>query len=81
MAHLQGIAAQATLQEDIMEKITRTNLYNYLLMIKKAASIQNAKVDPKTMNEQEWAEFCMRDGAARLADELIRRYGLDVSEN
>ncbi|MDB4285507.1 hypothetical protein N9903_01205 [bacterium] len=65
----------------MMEKLTRANLYEYLLTIKKAASIQNAKVDPKTMSEKEWAEFCMRDGAARLADELIRRYGLDVSEN
>lgn len=51
-----------------MEKLTQTNLYAYLQTIKKAASIQNAKVDPKTMSEQEWAEFCMRDGASRLAD-------------
>ena len=64
-----------------MDKLTRANLYDYLLTIKKAASIQNAKVDPKTMSEQKWAEYCMRDGAARLADELIRQYGLDLSDS
>ena len=64
-----------------MGKLTRTNLCGYLLMVKKAASIQNAKVDPGKMTEQQWAEYCLRDGAAGLADELIRRYGLDLSDS
>jgi hypothetical protein len=64
-----------------MENLTRQNLYKYLLTIQEAARIQTTKVDPKTMSEQSWAEFCMREGAARLATELIRRFGLGVSEN
>lgn len=64
-----------------MEKLTHTNLYNYLLTIQKAARIQNAKVDPEKISEQEWAEYCMREGASRLAAEIIRRYGMEVSEN
>jgi len=68
-------------QENMMEDLARHNLYKYLLTVQEAARIQTTKVDPKTMSEQSWAEFCMREGAARLADEIIRRYGLDVGEN
>ncbi|GAH08509.1 unnamed protein product [marine sediment metagenome] len=64
-----------------MDKLSRHNLPQYLRSIQKASGIQNSKVEPEKMTEQEWAEFCMRDGAARLAEEVIRRYGLDVSEN
>ena len=64
-----------------MEKLTSLSLLQYLRSVQKAAEIQNAKVEPGKMTEQEWAEFCMRDGASRLADEIIVRYGLEVSEN
>ena len=64
-----------------MEKFTRQNLYKYLLMVQETAKAQTTKVDPKAISEQEWAEFCMREGAARLADELVRRFGLDIGEN
>ena len=64
-----------------MEELSRLNLLQYLRSIQKATEIQNSKVEPEKMTEQEWAEFCMRDGAARLAEEIIRRYGLAVSEN
>ena len=68
-------------RKDEMDKFTKHDLYKYLLMVQEAAKIQMTKVDPKAITEEEWAEFCMREGAARLASELIRRYGLDVSEN
>jgi len=64
-----------------MGNLTRQNLYKYLLTVQEAARIQTTRVDPKKISEQEWAEFCMREGAARLATELIRRFGLDVVEN
>ena len=64
-----------------MEKLTRENLYRYLLTVKEAARIQNADVDPKKISEEEWAILCMREGAARLAQEIINRYGMAVSEN
>jgi len=64
-----------------MEELTRQNLYKHLLMVQEAAKAQMTKVDPKAITEEEWAEFCMREGAARLASELTRRYGLDISEN
>jgi len=64
-----------------MDKLSQHNLLQYLRSIQKATEIQNSKVDPEKMTEQEWAEFCMRDGAARLAEEIINRYGLDMSEN
>jgi len=64
-----------------MEKLSRHNLLQYLRSIQKATEIQNSKVEPGKMTEEEWAEFCMRDGAARLAEEIIRKYGLAVPEN
>ena len=64
-----------------MGNLTRQNLYKYLLTVQEAARIQTTRVDPKKISEQEWAEFCMRDGAARLAEEIIRKYGLAVPEN
>jgi hypothetical protein len=65
----------------MMEELNRQNLHKYLRMVQEVAKAQTTKVDPKKISEQDWAEFCMREGAARLADELIRRFGLDVSDN
>ena len=65
----------------MMEELTRQNLLKYLLTVQKATGIQNAGIDPKKISEEEWAEFCMREGASRLAEELIRRYGLKFSDN
>jgi len=64
-----------------MEELTRQNLLKYLRTVQKAAGIQNSGIDPKRISEEEWAEFCMREGASRLAEELIRRYGLKFSDN
>jgi hypothetical protein len=64
-----------------MEKLTREDLYRYLLTVQEAARIQNADVDPKEISEEEWAVFCMREGASRLAQEIISRYGMAASEN
>jgi hypothetical protein len=64
-----------------MEKLTQKNLYRYLLTVQEAARIQGADIDPKKISEEEWAVFCMREGASRLAREIIRRYGMAASEN
>jgi hypothetical protein len=64
-----------------MEKLTRENLYRFLLTVKEAARIQNADVDPKEISEEEWAVLCMGEGAARLAQEIINRYGMADLEN
>ncbi len=64
-----------------MEELTRQDLYKYLRTVQKAVQIKNARVEPARISEEEWADFCMREGAARLAEELIRRYGLTVSDN
>ena len=64
-----------------MEKLTQESLYRYLLTVKEAARIQNADVDPKKITEEEWAVFCMREGASRLAREIISRYGMAASDN
>ena len=63
-----------------MEELSRKELYEYLRTIQKAASIQNAKIDPKEITEEEWADFCMREGAARLAEGIIQRYGLSIPD-
>ncbi len=64
-----------------VEKLTRDSLYRYLLTVQEAARIQNADVDPKEIQEEEWAVFCMREGASRLAREIIIRYGMAATEN
>lgn len=64
-----------------MEELTRQNLYKYLRTVQKAVQIKNADVDPARISEEEWADFCMREGASRLAEELIQKYALAVSDN
>ena len=64
-----------------MKKLTRDDLFRYLASVQKAAAMQNAGVEPAKITEEEWAEFCMREGASRLAGELVKRYGLDIPEN
>lgn len=64
-----------------MEENTRKDLYEYLLAIQKAVKVKNRDVDPKAMSEEEWADFCMREGAARLAGEIIQRFGLTMMDN
>lgn len=64
-----------------MENLTRDDLFRYLKSVQKAAALQNAGVEPKKITEEQWAEFCMREGASRLAAELVKRYGLDIPEN
>jgi len=64
-----------------MEDLTRQDLFRYLRSVQKAVSVRNAGVEPEKITEEEWAEFCMREGTGRLAAELIKRYGLDLPEN
>lgn len=64
-----------------MKKLTRDDLFRYLKSVQRAAAMQNADIEPEKISEEEWAEFCMREGAGRLAGELVKRYGLDIPEN
>ena len=64
-----------------MEELTRQDLYKYLRTVQRAVQIKNSHVEPARISEEEWADFCMREGASRLAEELIRRYGLTVPDN
>ena len=64
-----------------MNELTKGDLFRFLKSVQKAAALQNADVEPSKITEEQWAEFCMREGASRLASELVRRYGLDIAEN
>ena len=63
-----------------MEELSRKDLYEYLRTIQKAAGVQNSRIDPKEITEEEWADFCMGEGAARLAEGIIQRYGLAIPD-
>jgi hypothetical protein len=65
----------------MMENLTRENLYAYLLTVKNGAREKNKKVELARVSEEQMIKYSMREGTARLAEELIRRYGLDISEN
>jgi hypothetical protein len=65
----------------MMDELTRDSLYTYLLAVKSGAKDKNASVDLGKASQDEFCEYTMREGTARLADELIRRYGLDVGDN
>ena len=65
----------------MMEEYTRKDLYEYLVAVRQAVKVKNKDVDPKTISEEEWADFCMREGAARLAEEIIQRFGLAMMDN
>ena len=64
-----------------MREFSKDDLFRYLKSVQKAASVLNADIEPEKITEEQWAEFCMREGAARLASELLKRYGLDIPEN
>jgi hypothetical protein len=64
-----------------MGSLTRDSLYTYILAVKSGAREKNGEVDLGKASQDESCEYTMREGTARLADELIRRYGLDVGDN
>jgi hypothetical protein len=64
-----------------MENLTIENLYTYPLSLKNGARKKNKEVDLARVSEEEMMKYSVWEGTARLADELIRRYGLDVSED
>jgi len=65
----------------MMQELTRDSRYTYLLAVKNGVKEKNEKVDLGKASQDEFCEYTMREGTSRLADELIRRYGLDVGEN
>jgi len=64
-----------------MGSLARDSLYTYILAVKSGAREKNGEVDLGKASQDEFCEYTMREGTARLADELIRRYGLDVGDN
>jgi hypothetical protein len=64
-----------------MKELSKDDLFRYLKSVQKAAALQNTDIEPSKITEEQWAEFCMREGASRLAAELVKRYGLDIPEN
>ena len=64
-----------------MNELTRDSLYTYLLAVKNGVREKNKEVELARASEEAIMKYSMREGTARLAEELIRRYGLDVGEN
>lgn len=58
------------------EELSRRSLYQYLNYVKLAVNVANANLDPETLEEEQRAQYLMRQGTAMLAQELITRYGL-----
>jgi hypothetical protein len=58
------------------EELTRRSLYQYLNYVKLAVQVQNERVDPEDLDDEQREQYAMRLGTAMLAQELISRYGL-----
>jgi hypothetical protein len=72
MALVAGVAEQIRMTEDL----TPDNLHKYLWYVILATQVQNDKTDLGKANEDERAQYAMRQGAAMLAQEIIDRYEL-----
>ncbi len=58
------------------EELSRQSLYQYLNYVKLAVRVQNDKLDPDNLDEEQRVQLAMRQGTAMLAQEIIARYGL-----
>ena len=63
-----------------MEDLTREALYTYLLAVKNGAREKNKGTDLARASEETMIKYSMREGAVRIADDLIRRFGLDAEK-